>query len=170
MSKRAMLSAILAVTIPLSSINVAEAQQRAVGTSREFRVKSERLSQREIDEINNLRADEQLPPLPSNTAEVNITDDLQFVAFDSHGRKLKIEDPRPKIDGTTISTYDTAMQNAAQAVVGCVAGVVGYDEILSILEKRVSKLTFVKFLAKRVGIGLALSCAGGAVASAMGWK
>ncbi|MEL4177154.1 hypothetical protein MTQ24_10725 [Corynebacterium bovis] len=128
------------------------------------------MSQREIDEINELRAGEQLPPLPSDTAEVDITEGLQFVAYDSRGRKLKIKDPRPKIDDATMSIYDTVMQNAAQAVVGCVAGVVGYDDILSILEKRVSKLTFVKFLGKRVGIGLALSCAGGAVASAMGWK
>lgn len=119
------------------------------------------MSKREIDEINSLRADERPPPLPSDTAEIGITEELQFVAYDSHGKKLKIEDPRPEIDDATISTYDTAMQNATQAVVGCVAGVVGYDEILSILEKRVSKLTFVKFLAKRVGIGLAISCAGG---------
>ena len=61
---------------------------------------------------------------------------------------------------------------AAATIAGCAGGVIGYDTILKILEKRVSYWALVKFLAKRIGPGLAISCiagAGGALATYMGW-
>lgn len=60
----------------------------------------------------------------------------------------------------------------ARSLAGCVGGAVGYDQIMDILEKRVSYWTLVKFLGKKVGPGLAISCiagAGGALADYMGW-
>lgn len=61
---------------------------------------------------------------------------------------------------------------AAATIAGCAGGVIGYDTILSILEKRVSYWALVKFLAKKIGPGLAISCiagAGGGLATYMGW-
>lgn len=50
----------------------------------------------------------------------------------------------------------------ARSLAGCVGGAVGYDQIMDILEKRVSYWTLVKFLGKKVGPGLAISCIAGA--------
>ncbi|GAB3181096.1 hypothetical protein GCM10027060_11460 [Nesterenkonia halophila] len=60
----------------------------------------------------------------------------------------------------------------ASTIAGCAGGVIGYDAILSILEKRVSYWALVKFLGGKIGPGLAISCvagAGGALATYMGW-
>ena len=61
---------------------------------------------------------------------------------------------------------------AAATIAGCAGGVICYDTIMEILEKRVSYWNLVKFLAKKIGPGLAISCiasAGGALATYMEW-
>lgn len=65
-----------------------------------------------------------------------------------------------------------ALTGLAATIAGCGGGVIGYDAILSILEKRVSYWALVKFLGSKIGPGLAISCvagAGGALATYMGW-
>lgn len=60
----------------------------------------------------------------------------------------------------------------AATIAGCTGGVIGYDAILSIVDKRVSYWALVKFLGSKIGPGLAVSCiagAGGALATYMGW-
>lgn len=131
-------------------------------------------SAKEISIINHLRREEGLPDLPKEVDSISLDSDLKMKGFDKNGKPVDFSDHAvPEKTQRQIQTYDSGdsfMKNATQAVVGCVGGVVGYDEILDILQRHVEKLAFVKFLAKRVGWGLAISCASGAVAVAMGWE
>ncbi len=70
------------------------------------------------------------------------------------------------------SSSKGALGGIASTIAGCTGGVIGFDAILSILEKRVSYWALVKFIGGKIGPGLAVSCiagAGGALAVYMGW-
>lgn len=73
----------------------------------------------------------------------------------------------------TVSSDDKGPLGAfASTIAGCAGGAIGFDEILDILERRASYWTVVKFIAKKTGPGLAISCiagAGGGLAIYMGW-
>lgn len=162
----------LAVMISFSGVSLANAepvQHAPIEQSGKFKV-----SAKDVSIINHLRREEGLPSLPKEVDSIKLDSDLKMKGFDKNGKPVSFPDHAVSSKAQKqIQTYDSGdsvMRNAAQAVVGCVAGVVGYDEILDILERRVGKLAFVKFLAKRVGWGLALSCVGGGVSAAMGWE
>lgn len=162
----------LAVMISFSGLSLANAepvQHAPIEQSGKFKV-----SAKDVSIINHLRREEGLPSLPKEVDSIKLDSDLKMKGFDKNGKPVSFPDHAVSSKAQKqIQTYDSGdsvMRNAAQAVVGCVAGVVGYDEILDILERRVGKLAFVKFLAKRVGWGLALSCVGGGVSAAMGWE
>lgn len=122
-----------------------------------------------ISQVNSILAREGSQALPAETDKLGLSADNKLLAFDRAGQELAFVDSTPQYRGDIQLYEDSFLQNATQAVVGCVGGVVGYDAILEILEKRVGYLAFVKFLAGRVGWGLAVTCASGAVSSAMGW-
>lgn len=72
----------------------------------------------------------------------------------------------------TQSSSKGALGGIASTIAGCTGGVIGFDAIVSILEKRVSYWALVKFIGGKIGPGLAISCvagAGGALAVYMGW-
>lgn len=121
-------------------------------------------------------------PLPAGTVEYGFNANGDAVAIDSKGRETVLssaEKMNAELNSEPVQTRAAANQNdkgilsaAAATIAGCAGGVIGYNEILEILEKRVSYWTLVKFLAKKVGPGLAISCiagAGGALATYMGW-
>lgn len=134
-----------------------------------------------LSKLNEARKSDGLDPLPDNTAELELGADGTVAAKDSSGDAIEVEDQptdfaTPQESGGDESERlvqaqggDSVMKNAAQAVAGCVGGVIGFDAILEILERRVSYWTFVKWLGGKVGWGLAVSCVSGGVSAAMGW-
>lgn len=121
-------------------------------------------------------------PLPAGTVEYGFNANGDAVAIDSNGRETVLssaEKMNAELNSEPVQTRAAANQNdkgilsaAAATIAGCAGGVIGYNEILEILEKRVSYWTLVKFLAKKIGPGLAIGCiagAGGALATYMGW-
>lgn len=162
----------LAILIPFSGSPLAIASPAQHTPSKE--AENHKVNAKEIAIINHLRREEGLPNLPKEVDSISLDSNLKMKGFDKHGKPVDFSDHAvSEKTQRQIQTYDSGdsfMKNAAQAVVGCVGGVVGYDEILDILQRRVGKLAFVKFLAKKVGWGLAISCVSGAVSVAMGWE
>ena len=104
------------------------------------------------------------------------------VAVDADGKETVLDSAASMENSIEYSSVETmaaeeqddkgVISGAAASIAGCVGGVVGYDAILSILEKRVSYWALVKFLGGKIGPGLAISCiagAGGGLATYMGW-
>ncbi|WP_337447447.1 hypothetical protein [Corynebacterium pseudokroppenstedtii] len=125
-------------------------------------------------------------PLPEGTVEYGFTDNGDAVAIDDSGQKtilLSATDMNSELDRGTFQYKAESEENdddddkgvlsgLAASIAGCLGGVVGYDQIVDILKKRVSYWTLGKFLGEKVGPGLAISCiagAGGALATYMGW-
>lgn len=126
--------------------------------------------------------------LPADTVAFGFNDAGDAVAVNGDGEETLLEsadvmdaeiaaaEPAGGAEGAVTTAAETAdkgvLTGAAATIAGCVGGVVGYDQILEILERRASYWTVVKFLAKKVGPGLAISCiagAGGALATYLGW-
>ena len=120
--------------------------------------------------------------MPAGTVEYWFNANGDAVAIDSNGRKTVLSSAN-KMDAelNSVPVQTTAAEDqddkgvlsaAAATIAGCAGGVIGYDTIMEILEKRVSYWNLVMFLAKKIGPGLAISCiasAGGALATYMGW-
>ncbi|WP_162873029.1 hypothetical protein [Austwickia chelonae] len=117
-------------------------------------------------------------PLPASAVTLHTKPNADLVAYDAKGNLVETWSL------STLSGEESAelmslrgpadwLKGAARAfaksVVGCVSGVVGFDAVLSILEKRVSYWAFVKWLGGKVGWGLAVSCASGAATAVLGW-
>lgn len=126
--------------------------------------------------------------IPSGSVAFGFNESGDAVAVNAQGGKTVLESASKmdaEIDAAISSqkvTTGTARASAAAdkgvvsglaaTIAGCAGGVIGYDAILSILEKRVSYWALVKFLGGKIGPGLAISCiagAGGALATYMGW-
>ena len=120
--------------------------------------------------------------MPAGTVEYGFNADGDAVAIDSNGRETVLSSAKKmdaELNSVLVQTRAAEDQDdkgvltaAATTIAGCAGGLVGYDTILEILEKRVSYWALVKFLAKKIGPGLAISCisgAGGALATYMGW-
>ena len=132
-----------------------------------------------LSQLNEARASDGLPALPEDTAALELREDGTVAALDSSGQAIAVEDQptdfqSPQEPGNQDSELraaggDSVIKNAAQAVAGCAGGVIGYDAILEILERRVSYWTFVNWLGGKIGWGLAISCVSGGVSAAMGW-
>lgn len=120
--------------------------------------------------------------MPAGTVEYGFNANGDAVAIDSNGRKTvlssanKMDAELNSVPVQTMAAEDQddkgVLSAAAATIAGCAGGVIGYDTIMEILEKRVSYWNLVKFLAKKIGPGLAISCiasAGGALATYMEW-
>ncbi|MDO5618852.1 hypothetical protein [Kocuria sp.] len=129
--------------------------------------------------------------LPSDTVAFGFNDTGDAVAVDAAGNETILESAAsmnealeaPSPSPSSLPTASGAMAASAESdkgvltglaatLAGCGGSVIGYDAILSILEKRVSYWALVKFLGSKVGPGIAISCiagAGGALATYMGW-
>lgn len=137
------------------------------------------IDEKTLSKLNEARKSDNLPALPSDTAALELSNDGTVKAKDSSGTSIAVEDnptdftepQQPSKQGAELRAEggDSVMKNAAQAVAGCAGGVIGYDAILEILERRVSYWTFVKWLGGKIGWGLAVSCVSGGVSAAMGW-
>lgn len=121
-------------------------------------------------------------PLPAGTVEYGFNANGDAVAIDSNGRETVLSSAKKmdaELNSEPVQTRAAEEQDdkgvlsaAAATIAGCAGSVIGYDTILEILEKRVSYWSLVKFLAKKIGPGLAISCiagAGGGLATYMGW-
>lgn len=132
-----------------------------------------------LAKLNEARASDGLPALPDDTTALELRENGTVAAQDSSGKAIDVEDestdfqtpqkPGPQDAELRAAGGDSVIKNAAQAVAGCAGGVIGYDAILEILERRVSYWTFVKWLGGKIGWGLAVSCVSGGVSAAMGW-
>lgn len=137
------------------------------------------IDEKTLSALNEARKSDDLPALPSDTATLELSNDGTVKAKDSSGKSIAVEDnptdftepQQPGKQGAELRAEggDSVIKNAAQAVAGCAGGVIGYDAILEILERRVSYWTFVKWLGRKIGWGLAVSCVSGGVSAAMGW-
>ena len=120
--------------------------------------------------------------LPEGTIEYGFNDKGDAVAVDADGKETvldsaasmesQLSSPETQTLAAEKAGDKGVLSGAAASIAGCVGGVVGYDAILSILEKRVSYWALVKFLGGKIGPGLAISCiagAGGGLATYMGW-
>jgi len=142
----------------------------------------ETVSENDLKQINEDIESAGGSPLPAGTVEYGFNADGDAVAIDSNGRETVLSSAKKmdaELNSVLVQTRSAADQDdkgvlsaAAATIAGCAGGVIGYDTILEILEKRVSYWALVKFLAKKIGPGLAISCiagAGGALADHMGW-
>lgn len=143
------------------------------------------LTPQELDTFNAMIAREGVTPLPLDTSAIGTAADGSLVAYDAEGSELHVpkvvtsepvlesQPPSFKAGFQTVDGFGSWLGGAARAfaraIVGCVAGVVGYDTVLSILEKRRSYWAFTRWLAGRVGWGLAITCASGAATGVLGW-
>ena len=134
--------------------------------------------------LSNLMASQGKPRLPQATSTIETTPSGGLIALDAQGNRLgewsltsASTSTRAKgVFGTQPASADSAgswlkgaARGFAKAVAGCVGGVIGFDAILGVLEKRVSYWAFVKWLGGKVGWGLAVSCAAGAATAVLGW-
>lgn len=142
----------------------------------------ETVSENDLKQINEDIESAGGSPLPAGTVEYGFNAHGDAVAIDSTGRETVLSPAKTmdaELKSESIQTRAAEEQEdkgvlsaAAATIAGCAGGVIGYDAILEILEKRVSYWTLVKFLAKKIGPGLAISCiagAGGGLATYMGW-
>lgn len=119
-------------------------------------------------------------PLPEGTVEYGFADNGDAIATDASGQEttlLSATEMNSELDKGIIqysaeSEEDEdddkgVVSGIARSLAGCVGGAVGYDQVMDILEKRVSYWTLVKFLGKKVGPGLAISCIAGAGGGAL---
>lgn len=143
----------------------------------------ERVSATDVGIVNHMLTLEGMEPIASNARWIGTTSAGHLIAMDAAGVVVK----SPQVRGAQLfeiaphdakDVYQTAgfgswLKGAARAfaraIVGCVGGVIGYDTILGILERRVSYWAFTRWLAGRVGWGLAISCAAGAATAVLGW-
>ncbi|WP_288751055.1 hypothetical protein [uncultured Corynebacterium sp.] len=175
------------VTVPVATASAAPAMQErecvetlqvptTLGADRET------VSENDLKQINEDIESAGGSPLPAGTVEYGFNADGDAVAIDSNGRETVLSSAKKmdaELNSVLVQTRSAEGQDdkgvlsaAAATIAGCAGGVIGYDTILKILEKRVSCWALVKFLAKRIGPGLAISCiagAGGALATYMGW-
>lgn len=175
------------VTVPVATASAAPAMQErecvetlqvptTLGADRET------VSENDLKQINEDIESAGGSPLPAGTVEYGFNADGDAVAIDSNGRETVLSSAKKmdaELNSVLVQTRSAEGQDdkgvlsaAAATIAGCAGGVIGYDTILKILEKRVSYWALVKFLAKRIGPGLAISCiagAGGALATYMGW-
>ncbi|WP_293829920.1 hypothetical protein [uncultured Corynebacterium sp.] len=175
------------VTVPVATASAAPAMQErecvethqvptTLGADRET------VSENDLKQINEDIESAGGSPLPAGTVEYGFNADGDAVAIDSNGRETVLSSAKKmdaELNSVLVQTRSAADQDdkgvlsaAAATIAGCAGGVIGYDTILEILEKRVSYWALVKFLAKKIGPGLAISCiagAGGALADHMGW-
>ena len=142
----------------------------------------ETVSENDLKQINADIESASGSPLPAGTAEYGFNANGDAVAIDSNGRETVLSSAKKmdaELNSEPIQTRAAEAQDdkgvlsaAAATIAGCAGSVIGYDAILEILEKRVSYWTLVKFLARKIGPGLAIGCiagAGGALATYMGW-
>lgn len=110
-------------------------------------------------------------PLPAGTVEYGFNANGDAVAIDSNGRKTGLSSAKKmeaELNSEPVQTRAAEDQDdngvlsaAAATIAGCAGSVIGYDPILEILEKRAPYWALVKFLAKKIGPGLAISCIAG---------
>lgn len=142
----------------------------------------ETVSENDLKQINADIESASGSPLPAGTVEYGFNANGDAVAIDSNGRETVLSSAKKmdaELNSEPLQTRAAEAQGdkgvlsaAAATIAGCAGSVIGYDAILEILEKRVSYWTLVKFLAKKIGPGLAISCiagAGGGLATYMGW-
>lgn len=154
----------------------ANVSQEASGTDRET------VGEGELEKLNEEIEAVGGKPLPEGTVEYGFNDNGDAVAVDADGKETVLDSAAsmesqlntPSVETMAAEEQDDkgVLSGAAASIAGCVGGVVGYDAILSILEKRVSYWALVKFLGGKIGPGLAISCiagAGGGLATYMGW-
>ena len=120
--------------------------------------------------------------MPAGTVEYGFNANGDAVAIDPNGRKTVLSSAKKmdaELNTVPVQTMVAEGQGdkgvlsaAATTIAGCAGGVIGYDTIMEIPEKRVSYWDLVKFLAKKIGPGLAISCiasAGGVFSTYIGW-
>lgn len=132
--------------------------------------------------LNSLFAQNGGKQIPQGAVRIETTPSGNLIAFDASDNRVATLDLSPSthqkkspltgVDASTASAgswLKGAARGFAKAVAGCVGGVIGYDAILGVLEKRVSYWAFVKWLGGKVGWALAVSCAAGAATAVLGW-
>ena len=161
---------IMALTLPVAGAQVAHANPAEPAVVQED-LALYRVSDAELDALNQLRAEDGLSSLPDSVEVIYLDDDLRVQAIDAAGNPVLIEDDAVKADDVaTFRDSEYFINLAADIVFGCVGGVVGYNTIVDLLEGRAGKWALVKFLAKKVGWGMAIGCVGGSVSRVMGWE
>lgn len=139
-----------------------------------------------IESINSATSSSGSSQLPKDTVAFGFNSNGDAVAVNHAGQETLLSSaqdmeaemeslPRQSAGGAPmvqVGSDKGIIGAAASTIAGCAGGAIGYDEILDILERRASYWTVVKFIAKKTGPGLAISCiagAGGGLALYMGW-
>ena len=128
--------------------------------------------------LNKLLASHGYQTVSSNATKIGTTTSGSLITYSSSGNQLQeirfsAEVGRSVAQGAVTQAAGGWLQGLARAfaraIVGCIGGVIGFDTVLAVLERRVSYWAFVRWLGGRVGWGLAVSCAAGAAAAVLGW-